>query len=206
MRHFSVESRGHRVFRASLFFILLLNESAWFLYRHVVAGVALVDNLPLHLCDISVVLVLFTLATGRRRMVELSYFAGVSGALMAVCVPAITESGAVRLLAEIRYFITHIALIGAGLYFTFGRRYYPTSGAVLRSYVAIHIYALLITPVNLSLGTNYFFTVAVPTVDFLQQQSHWLFLTVGSLSFLFCFSLMYLPFAWMRRAQKRFEG
>ena len=199
MSRFPPDSRWHGVVRASLFIIVLLNESGWFLYRHVVAGVALVDNLPLHLCDISVIVMLLTLATGRKQLAQLSYFAGVAGALMAVCVPAISESGSIRLVAEIRYFVTHIALVGVGFYFTFGRRYYPGSRAVVRSYLAVLLYALLITPINLYLGTNYFFTVSTPNVNFLQQYPHWLFLAVASLIFLVSFTAMHLPFLWLRR-------
>jgi len=201
MRRFPLDSRWHQVVKVSLFAVVLLNESAWFLYRHVEAGVPLIDNLPLHLCDMSVFVMLLTLATGNRRLAELSYYTGVIGALMAVCVPAIAESGEIRLIAEIRYFITHIALVGTGFYFTFGRRYYPVAGAVLRSYLAVHFYALLITPLNLYLGTNYFFTISAPKVDFLQQYPHWLFLAVASAIFLVSFTFIHLPFLWMRRRQ-----
>ena len=147
MRRFSAESRAHGIFRITLLAIVVANECAWFLYRHLVAEVPLANNLPLHLCDISIVLMILTLATGRRRLAELSYYAGVSGALMAVCIPVVLESGAIRLIAEIRYFVTHIALVGVGFYFTFGRRFHPKFKAVVRSYAAVHIYALLITPV-----------------------------------------------------------
>ena len=201
MRGIRLDSRWHGVLRASVFVIVLLNEAAWFAYRHAVAGVALVNNLPLHLCDISVFVVLFTLATGRKQLVEFSYYAGVVGALMAISVPAISESGSIRTVAEIRYFVTHIALVGVGFYFTYGRRYYPGKGAVLRSYVAVHLYALLITPLNLFLGTNYFYTVSAPKAALLQPYPHWLILAVGSAIFLLSFTVMHLPFLWLRRRQ-----
>lgn len=201
MRRIPLDSRWHGVLRAALFVIVLLNEAAWFSYRHAVAGVELVKNLPLHLCDISVFLMLFTLATGRKQLVEFSYYAGVVGALLAISVPEISESGSIRAIAEIRYFVTHIALVGVGFYFTYGRRYYPGRGAVLRSYVAVHLYALLITPLNLFLGTNYFFTVSAPKADLLQPYPHWLILAAGSAIFLLSFAVMHLPFAWLRRRQ-----
>jgi hypothetical integral membrane protein (TIGR02206 family) len=193
------DSRWHKVARVSLFGIVLLNESAWFLYRHIAGGIAVVDNLPLHLCDMSVFLMLFTLATGNRRLAELSYYAGVTGALFAVFVPAISETGWIRPIAEIRYFVTHIALVGVGFYFTYGRGYHPRIGAALRSYIAVHLYAALITPINLYLDTNYFFTLSAPKVDFLQQYPHWLFLAVTSVAFFSFFALMHLPFVWLRR-------
>ena len=199
MGRLRLDSHWHGALRASLFVIVLLNESWWFIYRHTASGVALVDNLPLHLCDMSVFLMLITLATGNKCLAELSYYAGVTGALLAVCVPAITETGTIRLFAEIRYFVTHIALVGVGFYFTFGRGYHPRFGAVVRSYVVVHFYALLITPVNLYLDTNYLFTLSAPKIDFLQQHPHWLFLVVASLAFLACFAVMHLPFVLLRR-------
>ena len=201
MRRFPTEAKAHRIFRLCLFVLILANELAWFAYKHFVAGVALADNLPLHLCDISILIMFATLVTCNRFLAELSYYAGVTGALMAVSVPAVSETGAIRLVAEARYFMTHIALVGAGFYFTFGRRYYPNAGAILRSYVAVLLYAALITPINLFLDTNYFFTISAPDVAFLQRHPHWLILSVAALSFLLFFTLMHLPFAWLRRVR-----
>ena len=114
MGRLRLDSHWHGALRASLFVIVLLNESWWFIYRHTASGVALVDNLPLHLCDMSVFLMLITLATGNKCLAELSYYAGVTGALLAVCVPAITETGAIRLLAEIRYFVAEDSFRAGG--------------------------------------------------------------------------------------------
>ncbi|MEE2658845.1 MAG: TIGR02206 family membrane protein [Candidatus Latescibacterota bacterium] len=190
-----LSARGHARFRAAFFSVVLVNELAWFCYRHFVAGIPLVGNLPLHLCDISVFTLLAGLVTGRRLFVEWAYYPGVVGALLAVCFPAISESGAIRVVAEIRYFLTHVALVGAGFYFTFGCGYRPSTLANLRSYLAIHVYAMAITPVNLLLGTNYFFTLSAPkALAFAHAYPHWLFLAAVSLIFLCVFSLMHLPF------------
>ena len=195
MRRLPLTCRWHRFFKVAVFALVLVNEVCWFGYRHIVADVALVRNLPLHLCDISVFVMFVALATDSRRFAELSYFPGVVGALLAVCLPAISESGAIRTIAEIRYFVTHIALVGIGFYLTFGRHYRPPIRAVLRSYVAVHVYALVVTPLNLFLGTNYFFTLSAPKqIAFIQQYPHWLFVVAASMTFLILFSLMYLPF------------
>lgn len=200
MKRLPLDSRWHRVLRTVLFALLVINESSWFCYRHVVAQIPLVENLPLHLCDLSVFTMLFTLVTGRKLFAELAYYMGVVGALLAVCFPSIAETGDIRTIAEIRYFITHIALVGGGFYFTFGRQYHPKIGAILRSYLFIHLYALLVTPLNLSLGTNYFFVLSAPKqLGWIRQYPHWLFLVVVSLIFLFTFFLMNLPFMWQRR-------
>ncbi|NKB72428.1 MAG: TIGR02206 family membrane protein [Candidatus Latescibacteria bacterium] len=204
MRRWPVDSRWHRTFRAALFILLLLSESSWALYRHFGAQVPLVKNLPLHLCDLSVFSLLLGLATGRRLFAELSYYAGGVGALLALCQPSISETGAIRVVAEFRYFLTHIILVGGGFYLTFGRRYRPGAGAILRSYLAILLYALLVTPLNLALGSNYFYTLAAPRqLDWLQHYPHALFLGVVALIFLGVFTLMHLLFTGLGRRSDR---
>ena len=200
MKRLPLDSRWHLVLRVALFALLVINEVSWFTYKYIVAQVPFVKNLPLHLCDLAFLTMLFTLATDRKLFAELAYYMGVVGALLAVCFPSISETGDIRLIAEIRYFLTHILLVGGGFYFTFGRQYRPKIGAVLRSYLFIHLYALLVTPFNLSLGTNYFYTLSAPKqLGWIHQYPHWLFLVVVSLVFLCVFSLLHLPFMWRRR-------
>ena len=121
MRMARASARGHRIFCVALFVVVLVNEGAWFAYRHFAVGMPLAENLPLHLCDLSVFALLTGLATGWRPFAEWAYYPGVVGALLAVVFPAVSETGAIRAVAEVRYFVTHIALVGAGFYFTFGR-------------------------------------------------------------------------------------
>ena len=103
-------------------------------------------------------------------------------------------------LNKVSHHVTHIILVGGGFYCTFGRQYHPGKGAILRSYLFIHLYALLVTPLNLHLGTNYFFTLAAPKqLGWIHQYPHWLFLAVVSLVFLGLSFLMYLPFRRLRR-------
>jgi hypothetical integral membrane protein (TIGR02206 family) len=200
MSRLPADSRWHAYFRRSFLILVLANELAWFGYRHMVAEVPIAKNLPLHLCDLSVFVMFAALATDRKLFSELSYYAGVVGALLAVCFPAISETGAIRPVAEARYFVTHIALVGVGFYLTFGCRYHPPPRAIVRSYVAIHAYALAITPLNLYLGTNYFFTLSAPKqLAFVHDYPHWLFMVAISAIFLMTFALMHVPFAWRWR-------
>ena len=50
------------------FALVLVNELGWFPYRHFVVGIPIVDNLSLHLCDLSV-FVLFAGAGNRWEAV-----------------------------------------------------------------------------------------------------------------------------------------
>ena len=197
-------ARCHRVFRIALFAIVLGNEGTWFAYRHFVLAMPRGENLPLHLCDLSVFALLAGIATGWRPFAEWAYYPGVVGALLAVVFPAVSETGAIRAVAEVRYFVTHIALVGAGLYFTFGCGYYPPARAIVRVYLAIAAYAVAVTPLNMYLGTNYFFTISAPKeVAFIHAYPHWLFLAAVSAIFLAAFGLMHLPFVRMASRNER---
>ena len=111
--------------------------------------------------------------------------------LLAVVFPAVSETGAIRSIAEARCFITHIALVGAGFYLVFGCRYHPKTKSILR------IYAVLVTPLNLYLDTNYFYTLSAPVeVHFVQDFPHWFLLGAASATFLATFGLLYIPFHW----------
>ena len=100
--------------------------------------------------------------------------------------------------------MTHIALVGAGFYFTFGCGYYPPARAIVRVYLAIAAYAGAVTPLNMYLGTNYFFTISAPTeVAFIHAYPHWLFLAAVSAIFLVAFGLMHLPFVRMASRNER---
>ena len=193
-----------RPLRLALFVSVLLNESAWFAYRHFALEVPLAKNLPLHLCDMSVFILLALSLGGGRLLAELLYYAGAVGALLAVCLPAISERGAVYPVAEFRYFFTHIALVVGGFYFTFGRRFYPDLGAPARSCAAVLLFAAAITPLNLYLGTNYFFTLSAPKqLAFLHAYPHWLFCLGAALVFLAVFFLLHLPFVWIKNRRAR---
>lgn len=195
MRLLPLDSKGHRLLRTSLFVLLLSNESGWFYYRYAAAGIPFVENLPLHLCDLAVLILLTALATGRRLFAEMSYYVGFVAATLAIVFPAISETGDIVPIAIVRYFVTHIVLAGGGFYFTFGRGHRPNRSAVFRSYAFILVWAVMVTPINIALGTNYFFTLSAPTqLAWADQFPHWLFVAVVSLIFPVVFSLLHLPF------------
>ena len=201
MRRWPPTGRAHATFRLALFALVLVNELGWFAYRHFVVGIPIADNLPLHLCDLSVFVLFAGLATGGRLWSELAYYAGVVGALLAVCFPAISETGSIRPIAETRYFLTHIALVGAGVLF----HLWGAATARRRGRFCVAISPFTSTPWPLPRSTCIsapiiFFTLSAPKqLAFIHAYPHWLFLVVVSAIFLTVFALMHLPFAWPRR-------
>ena len=191
--------QGHRIFRITLFVGVPINEGAWFAYRHFTVGMRLAEKLPLHLFDLSVFALLTELETNQRFFAKWAYLQDMVGALLAVVFPAVSETGAIRPIAEAGYFITHIALVGAEFYLTFGRRYHPETRAILRIYAAIVGYAILVTPLNLDLDTNYFYTLSTPAeFRFIHAFPYWLFSCMVSATFLAAFGLLHLPFRWRK--------
>lgn len=201
IRRLGKETKWHTVLRWTLFSIVFVNEVWWFLFSLWCLDYPFQYNLPLHLCDFSIIVLLIGLATRRRIFCDLAYFVGVPGAALAILFPDIAEVGGIQSIAIARFFVTHIALFGIGFYLTFGIRYYPSYWRAIISFVVIHLYALLLTPVNLWLDTNYFFlrSPAASAPAFLQAFPHWAYIGAFMLFFFVVISLLWIPFGVISR-------
>lgn len=168
------------------------------------AGGRLVDLLPLHLCDLSVVLAPIVLLTGHRLCYELLYFWGFGGAMQGLLTPNVAWG-----FPHIRCvccFLLHALIVTSALYATVVMRRRPTPWSLLRAWLIANAYALLLIPANLAMGTNYMFLLGKPaTPSLLDVMGPWpWYLVVGSLVGLIVMGLCYLPFFVLdRRARPR---
>lgn len=120
------------------------------------------DLLPLHLCDMSIVLALWALAwPPQRRVATLLFFWTTTGTLLASLTPALCSHPS--LLRFGSYFLLHGAVIWAAIYLvaaqglTFGRR------EVLQAWGWTQVYGLLVLAVDLSTNANYMFLLRKPS-------------------------------------------
>ncbi len=193
--------RAHRRFQWIMFSLLVANELWWFLTQRFALHQPFVNNLPLHLCDFAFFLVLAGILFRRKTIYELAYYLGVSGAVMALAFPNISETGAIRPIATIRFFLTHGILVAMGFYFTLGQRFYPKINAVTKSYITLHLYLLVIGLIDWVMGQNYFYLITPPEHPaFLRQMPSFLFFSGFSTVFLSLFLLLHIPVA---RARKK---
>jgi hypothetical integral membrane protein (TIGR02206 family) len=171
------------------------------------AGGRLVDLLPLHLCDISVVLAPVVLLTGHWLAYELLFFWGFGGAVQALLTPNVDWG-----FPHIRCvccFLLHALIVTCALYATVVMRRRPMPRSLLRAWLVANAYGLLLIPANLAMGTNYMFLLRKPaTPSLLDVMGPWpWYVLVGSLVGLAAMALCYLPvFLLERRRQARPAG
>lgn len=195
------------MFRYAVAAVVFLNELLWTLFRHFSLHVPVRENLPLHLCDLSFFILLLGLVRPTDRLADLAYFLGVPGALLAMFFPSIPETGAVGALAVFRFYLTHGAIFLTGFYLTFGRSYFPPYRSALISFVVLHLYALLLFPVNMALRTNYLYLFAIPdsVPASIRSLPHWGYIATSSIFFFAIFSLLWLAFPLVQRRRRRSE-
>ncbi len=151
-------------------------------------------DLPLHICDIIAFLALPALVTHNRFLIELVYYWGLSGTLLATLTPALTRD--FPNLEFFCFFASHALVVVAASYLVFGLRLRPRRGAWLRVFGAIQIYGCSIAAVNYVLKSNYLFLCHKPIVaspfDYLGPWPY--YVIVADLLFLGIFRLLNIPF------------
>ena len=120
----------------------------------------LVEVLPLHLCDLSILLAPVVLLTGRRYAFELLYFWGISGALQSIATPTVLDGFPSAFCLV--FFLGHALIIASALYAVVVMRMRPVPRSLVRVWLVTIAYAATILPVNLALGTNFLFIARKP--------------------------------------------
>lgn len=117
--------------------------------------------LPLHLCDVAVVLSVWSLLRLDRRSVEPLYFFALSGTLPALLTPELpTGFPSFRFLI---YFVPHGLVVISTAVLVGGLDLWPRAGAWLRAFALLNVYAACIGVVNWALGTNFLYLAKKPT-------------------------------------------
>jgi len=163
---------------------------AWWLAH----GARLANLLPLHMCDVTVVLAPVVLLTGHWLCYELLYFWGFGGAVLALLTPAV--SWGFPAVHCVCFFALHGLIVASALYATVVMRLRPTLRSLLRAWLLAIAYGLLLIPANLAMGTNYMFVLEKPrTPSLLDAMGPWpWYILVASLVALVAMGLCYLPF------------
>ena len=154
------------------------------------------DYLPLHLCDISVILVIVLMFTRKHAVYEIVFFWGLAGTSNSLITPDL-ESGFPSV-NFIVYFISHSGIVVSILLATWGLKMRPSFRSVIRAFVIANLYAIPLIGVNLLVGSNYMFLCEPPvgTTPFFFLPWPWYLLFLELLGFLL-FLLLYSPF-WLR--------
>ena len=205
--------RGAALSRAICYALAALLVASWVIDNVVAIARgewSLQESLPLHLCDIAVIVcaaTLFGLArrphprgpSGARRGAlqtasELAYFWGLAGTTQALLTPDIDD--VFPSVVWLRFFTAHGGIIVAILVMTIGLKMRPRPGAPVRVWLATAALPLPVMLIDWLLGANYMFLCGPPEqptlYDYLGPWP-WTLLSLAILAAVLM-PLCYLPF------------
>ena len=134
--------------------VLLGNEIAWHYWNYVYGLWNIQTMLPLHLCSLLVWTGAWMLMTKNYRVYEFMYFMGIGGAIQALATPGLGIYGFPHYMF-FQYFLSHGLIITSAIYMTVVEGLRPTWKSMLRVFVWMNVYALIVYFVNNAIGSNY---------------------------------------------------
>lgn len=157
--------------------------------------------LPLHLCDLAVMLAIWSLLTLDLRTIEPLYFFALSGTLPALFTPELAEGfPSFRFFI---YFVPHGLVVLSGLLLVAGLRRVPRPGAWWRVFLLLNACAAVAGVVNWALGTNFLYLARKPTeptpFDWLGPWPYYILALEPA--YLAVFRLLDAPLRWRRSNQ-----
>lgn len=134
--------------------ILWGNEIAWHYWNYITGRWTIQTMLPLHLCSILVWIGAWMLVTKSYKIYEFMYFMGIAGAFQVLITPDLGIYG----FPHFRFFqtfLSHGLIVTAAIYMTVVEGFRPTWKSMIRVFVWMNLYALIIYFINNSIGSNY---------------------------------------------------
>lgn len=117
-------------------------------------------GLPLHLCDVLVIVCLLALTTRHQLLFETAYFLGLAGTLQTLITPNL-EVGFPTMRCLI-FFWMHGVILVAICFMIGAYRLRPQPGCIGRMFLIINLYVLAALLVNAVVGANYGFLSRPP--------------------------------------------
>ncbi len=139
--------------------VILLIKIAELSYRHIYVGEPIYSLLPLHMCNLTLIIAILTMLTKSQKLFQLTYF-WCLGALFAVITPDIKYSFPHPL--TLSFYITHFYLLFAAIYGILFFNFKPTFKGWVNSFITLNIFAFIIFFINKKLGTNYLYINKIP--------------------------------------------
>tara|TARA_X000000368_G_scaffold287004_1_gene228001 strand:+ start:599 stop:1294 length:696 start_codon:yes stop_codon:yes gene_type:complete len=161
-------------------------------------------GLPLHLCDFSSASIILYFVTKRKEFFLFAFFAGISGAGMAILTPDVLYS--FPHIDYIRHMIGHSMILLGVTYAMIVDHQRPLLRDVHRVLGVLTILLLLMYPINFLLGppANYWFVIEKPpgfNVTDLMRDAPYHMIDVYILAVIVCY-LLYVPYLIKDRVNK----
>jgi hypothetical integral membrane protein (TIGR02206 family) len=190
----SSSEKTRTILRWSMAILLWMDEASWHIWN-LYWGHWNVSLLPFHICSLLVWLTGFMLIFKIRWIYEFAYFIGIGGAMQALLTPDAGIYGFPHY-RIFQTFISHGLLITSAIFMTTVEGFRPTWKSFWRVVIGLNIYAALVYPLNLLLGTDFLYINSKPaTASLLDALPRWpYYLIYMELLGLAIFLLLYLPF------------
>ena len=134
--------------------IIDINNGNWDIY----------ENLPLHLCSISNLIVCFILFIPKnQKLFEFLFYCGFWGGLMAILTAQINDYDG-SLFKYIQYYSSHGTIIFMPLFMRFRLGYKLSKFSWLRLLFILNICMAIIIPINFKIGSNYMYLAEAPNI------------------------------------------
>ncbi|MCE7870809.1 TIGR02206 family membrane protein [bacterium CPR1] len=167
---------------------------------------AVTEALPLHLCDLVVLICLWAVLSPSQGSFELAYYWGLAGALQALLQPDISQGLGFPSWYYMEYFLGHGMIFAAVLYLMAAYRLRPHPGSVLRAMLALNLYALVVGALDFAFGWNYGYLCSKPASSSLMDYlGPWPFYLLG-LEVLSAINFLLLWLPWRVREGGRLEN
>lgn len=181
--------------RWTMAIVLWADEVSWHIWNAFWGHWTVNTMLPLHICSILIWLAGFMLIFKIYPIYEFVYFIGIGAAMQAL----LTPDGGIYGFPHYRIFqtmISHGLLITSGIYLTTVEGFRPTWKSFWRVVIGVNIYAAIIFPINLLLGTDFLYINGKPaTASLLDLLPPWpYYLLTMELIGIIVFLILYLPF------------
>ncbi len=188
--------RKRKLFRYTLAGLLVINRLALHTWYLINDQWSIQWQLPLHLCSLFLWLSVYMLLKRSYPVFEFAYFLGIGGAVQALLTPDAGIYGFPHFY-PVQFFISHGGIITAAVYMAVVEGYRPAWSSIRKVFLWGNVYLIFVTLVNLSIGSNYMYTLRKPHVPtLLDYLGPWpWYLLNAELVALAIFILLYLPYA-----------
>lgn len=142
---------------ASASFAMLLIDLGLRLITHTLD---ILNDLPIFLCDLVALVLPFVILQENRKWLGIFYFWTLGGTLQALITPEL--SSGFPTFEFFRYFIMHGGIVSAMIYSVIVLRLKISWRDLVNAVIYIQVYLVFIHVINMSLGSNYSYTMAKP--------------------------------------------
>ncbi|ASJ54534.1 ABC transporter permease [Brevibacillus formosus] len=180
--------------RYGLMGVLLLSEVCYQLWHVYTGSWTAAYTLPLQLCSVTLLLSAVMLMTRSYGLYEITFFAGIGGAMQALLTPELFYP--FPHFRFVHFFVAHAGIVLACLYMTWVEGYRPTVRSIWKTMGFLNLLLLVALFVNQWTGGNYLFVSRKPDnpslIDFLGPYP-WYIASLEGVA-IALFFLLYLPF------------